>query len=80
MGRKEEIIRDLFVPHDSEVILAIPLSLNLLEDTRVWHFTRSIEFTVHSAYLLYQERTVRLMYQKGSSAPVWNKGRGRFEA
>ncbi|KAJ8434435.1 hypothetical protein Cgig2_025405 [Carnegiea gigantea] len=45
-----EFIRNIFMPHDTEAILDLPLSDSWLGDKLIWHFTQTWEFSVRSAY------------------------------
>ena len=43
-------VKEIFIPYDVEVILNIPISPCLSDDTQVWARTQSGNFTVRSAY------------------------------
>ena len=45
-----DLVKSNFVAHEAEVILSIPISTTLPEDSRVWAGTRNGSFTVRSAY------------------------------
>ena len=47
---KISMLRNLFLPFEVEIILRIPLSYNLPEDSIIWTRNRRGEFTVKSAY------------------------------
>ena len=47
---KEEVIRQLFLPVDTDTILGIPLSIRLPGDRIIWVETNNGCFTVRSAY------------------------------
>ena len=40
----------LFLPHEAEVIKAIPISSNLLEDKQIWAWSTNGAFSVKNAY------------------------------
>ncbi|KAL0405289.1 UNVERIFIED_CONTAM: hypothetical protein Slati_3842800 [Sesamum latifolium] len=46
------LVKDLFWPMDSDIILKIPLSRAGVDDSIVWHPTRNGMFSVLSAYHL----------------------------
>ncbi|KAL0012456.1 hypothetical protein SO802_007564 [Lithocarpus litseifolius] len=66
----EEVVRNLFLPHEAESILAIPLSLRRPSDRIAWKHTPSGMFTTSSAYKLIVSRDY--MPNAGSSS-VENK-------
>ena len=43
-------VKEIFIPYDVEVILNIPISPCLSDDTQVWARTQNGNFTVRSAY------------------------------
>ncbi|XP_050290607.1 uncharacterized protein LOC126728897 [Quercus robur] len=45
-----DLVKSNFVAHEAEIILSIPISSTLPEDSRVWAGTRNGFFTVRSAY------------------------------
>lgn len=47
---KTEMIKFVFLPHDAESILAIPLSSTSPVDQRVWSATANGAFSIHNAY------------------------------
>ena len=49
-GWNAELIRTIFLPHEVEVILGIPISPMALEDSQVWTKTPNGTFSVNSAY------------------------------
>ena len=48
-------VRSTFLPHEAEVVLGIPVSFRLLEDSIIWAWTTSGKFTVKSAYVVAQK-------------------------
>ena len=44
------LVKSTFLLHDAEVILSIPISPTLTEDSLVWAWTKNGTFTVRSAY------------------------------
>ena len=57
-------VRSTFLPQEAKVVLGIPVSSCLLEDSIVWAWTTHGKFTINSAYVVVQkwlkERIVRL--------------------
>lgn len=47
---KVDLIKKTFLPHEAETILRIPLSPRLLEDSRIWAWSKNDNFIVRSAY------------------------------
>ena len=45
-----DLVKNNFLAHEAEVILGIPISHTLPEDSLVWAWTRNGSFTVRSAY------------------------------
>ena len=45
-----EKVNNIFLPHEAKVILSIPISPSLSEDSLVWAWTNNGSFTVWSAY------------------------------
>ena len=43
-------VRNMFLPHEAELILSIPISARLLEDSLIWAWTSNGRFTVKSEY------------------------------
>ena len=43
-------MRNVFFPHEAEVILRIPISPSLPDDSRIWAWTSNGKFIVRSAY------------------------------
>ena len=43
-------MRNVFLPHEAEVILGIPISPSLPDDSRIWAWTNNGKFTVRTAY------------------------------
>ena len=50
-----DLIKQVFLPHEVETILSIPLSLSLPPDKRKWGGTSNGKFTVSSTYRLVME-------------------------
>ena len=48
-------VRNTFLPHEAELILSIPISARLLEDSLIWAWTSNGRFTVKSAYNVAQK-------------------------
>ncbi|XP_062005888.1 uncharacterized protein LOC133723072 [Rosa rugosa] len=44
------LIQSLFLAHEAETILAMPLGLRSIPDKLVWHFTKNGNFTVKTGY------------------------------
>lgn len=44
------LVNSLFLEHEASIILRLPLSRQGAEDKCVWHWTKSGNFTVKSAY------------------------------
>uniref|UniRef100_A0A7N2KJT8 Uncharacterized protein n=1 Tax=Quercus lobata TaxID=97700 RepID=A0A7N2KJT8_QUELO len=49
---KAEVVKSLFIPHEAETILGIPISSALLEDSVIWYATPNGKFSVRSTYEL----------------------------
>ena len=49
-GRDKNLVRSVFIPHEAETILSIPISLSLPEDALTWAWTPNGRFTVSNAY------------------------------
>ncbi|KAL0007228.1 hypothetical protein SO802_008730 [Lithocarpus litseifolius] len=47
---KVDLIRKTFFPHDADLILGIPLSPRMPEDSLIWAWSKNGNFTVRSAY------------------------------
>lgn len=45
-----EKVRSTFLHHEAEVILGIPISPGMLEDSQSWAWTKNGEFSIRSAY------------------------------
>ena len=43
-------VKEIFIPHDVEAILSIPISPYLPDDSQIWAWTRNGNFTIKSAY------------------------------
>jgi len=73
----EALIKEIFLPCDSEVILSIPLCMSWPRDKVVWHYTTNGAFSVRSAYHLLLEET-KLMQgclasdEKGFWSTIWS--------
>jgi hypothetical protein len=77
MSWKEEVVRDLFRPHDVEQILGIKLPSKLSEDFVSWFYEKSGVFSMRSSYKLAKELKVEEGAGKQScstnqnGSPVW---------
>ncbi|KAK7820396.1 phosphatidylinositol transfer protein 3 [Quercus suber] len=49
----------MFLPHDAEAVLGIPISFRMLEDSIIWAWTSSGKFTVKSAYKVVDDLMIR---------------------
>ena len=49
-------VRSMFLPHEAEAVLGIPISFRLPEDSIIWAWTSNGKFTVKSAYKVAQKR------------------------
>ncbi|KAK9987987.1 hypothetical protein SO802_028226 [Lithocarpus litseifolius] len=58
------LTKELFLPHDAQAILSIPLSIRKPPDRMVWAFTPKGQFTVNSAY------KVALSPSQASTSPL----------
>ena len=47
---KAKFIREVFLPHEVDIILSIPLSPQIPEDSKVWAWSKNGLFTVRSVY------------------------------
>lgn len=47
---KANLIKRIFLTHEADLILGIPLSPRLPEDSRIWAWSKNGNFTVRSAY------------------------------
>ena len=47
-------VKNMFLPHEVELILSIPISARLPEDSLIWAWTLNGRFTVKSAYKVAQ--------------------------
>lgn len=52
---REDIVRNIFLLHDAEIILGIPLSSFPIEDKQVWSATVNGLFSVRSTYRVAQQ-------------------------
>ena len=48
-------VRSMFLPHEAEAVLGIPISFRLPEDFIIWAWTSNGKFTVKSAYKVAQK-------------------------
>lgn len=55
MRWKEELVQRIFTPEETEIIKSIPISSQLREDKKAWHYTTNRLFTVKSAYHLQKD-------------------------
>jgi hypothetical protein len=51
-GWNNQLVKDIFLPHDAEQILKIKVPDHDMEDTIAWQFEKSGMFTIKSAYHL----------------------------
>ena len=49
-GWNKNLVRDMFLPFESEAILSIPISLSFPEDSLLWAWTQNGRYTVRSGY------------------------------
>ena len=49
---KVDQIKERFFPHETKVILGMPLSSRLPEDSLIWAWSKNDKFTVRSAYIM----------------------------
>ena len=56
---KSELVRQVFLPHEANIICGIALSANLPVDKLVWALTVNGHFSVRSAYKLAREMGLR---------------------
>ena len=49
-GWNKNMVRDMFLPFESETILSIPISLSFPEDSLLWAWTQNGRFSVSSGY------------------------------
>ena len=47
---RTEVVQQLFMPHEADIILGIPLSIHRPDDCIIWAHTPSGMFTTCSAY------------------------------
>ena len=45
-------VKNTFLPHKAELILSMPISARLLEDSFIWAWNSNGRFTVKSAYIV----------------------------
>lgn len=48
-------VRSMFLPHEAEVVLGIPISFKMPKDSIIWAWTSHGKFTVKSAYKVAQK-------------------------
>ena len=61
---KYDLVHQIFVPHEADIILGLPLSSTLPADTLIWSTTPNGKFSVRSAYKIAME--TRLQSDFGS--------------
>ena len=49
-GWDANLVRNTFFPHEAEIVLGIPLSPRLPNDSLVWAWTPNSQFSIRSAY------------------------------
>ena len=47
---KVDLTKKNFLPHEADIILGVPLSPKMLEDSLIWAWSKNGNFTVRSAY------------------------------
>ena len=57
---KVEVVDALFLPHDAEVIKAIPISSNLPEDKLIWTWSNNEVFSVKNAYWVASQQALQV--------------------
>lgn len=70
----QTVVRQLFFPQKTEIILRIPISQTGGKDRLVWHFSASGVYTVKSGYQV----AIRIQQEKRDRA--WHSERDREEA
>lgn len=62
-------VRKTFLLHEAEVVLSIPISFNLPDDSIIWAWTPNGKFTVKSAYKVAQKclKEGLLQFEKGGN-------------
>ncbi|PRQ57503.1 hypothetical protein RchiOBHm_Chr1g0349051 [Rosa chinensis] len=60
---QEPLVRSLFLSHEAEMILSMPMGLHRVPAKLVWHFTKNGTFTVKSGYWV--------VNCKQGNAPLW---------
>ena len=55
---KADAIDALFMPHEAEVIKAIPISSHLLEDKQIWAWSNNGIFLVKNAYWVASQMSI----------------------
>ena len=76
---KVDLIKKHFMPHEADIILGVPLSPKMPEDSLVWAWSKNGNFTVRSAYgvalkILKAENSAKEsgdFSDKGKSAGLW---------
>lgn len=69
-------IKEIFLPHDAQEILSIPLSLRHPPDCIIWAYTLNGRFTVNSAYKVALSLSHTL--NGSSGGPLNNQNSGMF--
>ena len=64
-------VKNTFLPHEAELILSIPISARLPEDSLIWAWTSNGRFIVKSAYNMAQKV---LKVEKGRGEEGGNSG------
>ena len=54
-GWDAERVRNIFLPHEADLILSMPISARLPADSRIWAWSSNGRFTVKSAYNVAQK-------------------------
>nr|POE69438.1 putative ribonuclease h protein [Quercus suber] len=70
----EEVVDNTFLPHEADVIKAIPLSLDDVVDVRFWSVSADGIYTVKSGYKLIMENELRVLPSSSNlslSKKVW---------
>ena len=59
-GWDVNLVRNTFIPHEAEIVLGIPISPRLPDDSLVWAWTPNGRFSVKSAYRAAQKLLPKL--------------------